>query len=108
MKMTPLKTAVLGGLFAATSAQAINVDALFEGQWYRTDIDGGQGWSLDYMKVGPEKGSFFVSGYVYDDNGTPFWVVGQDVDVQAGESTLTFAEYEISFRLTPQKMHPFF
>ncbi|WP_179952257.1 hypothetical protein [Marinicella rhabdoformis] len=90
MKMTPIKAAVLGGLFAASTAQAINVDALFEGQWYRTDIDGGQGWSLDYMKVGPEKGSFFVSGYVYDDNGNPFWVVGQDLDVQAGESTLNF------------------
>lgn len=90
MKFTKMKAALIGGVFAASAAQAINVDALFEGQWYRTDIDGGQGWSLDYMKIGPEKGSFFVSGYVYDDNGTPFWVVGQDSDVQAGESTLNF------------------
>ncbi len=90
MKFTKVKAILVGGLFAASAAQAINVDALFEGQWYRTDINGGQGWSLDYMKIGPELGSFFVAGYVYDDDGQPFWVVGQDIDVQAGESTLNF------------------
>ena len=91
MKFGKVKSALLGGAFlAATAVNAISVDNnLFEGFWYRTDVDGGRGWSFDFIKTGPEKGLMFVAGYVYDDAGNPFWVVGTD-EVLAGESILDF------------------
>lgn len=91
MNFKRVKNALIGGAFlAATAANAITVDnSLFEGFWYRTDINSGTGWSFDYIKTGPEKGLMFVAGYVYDDMGTPFWVVGSD-EVLAGESILNF------------------
>lgn len=83
-----IKAALLGGaLIASGASNAINVDKSFEGFWNRTDISGSRGWSFDYIPLGPEKGLMFMAGYVYDDQGNPFWVVGSD-EVLAGESIL--------------------
>ncbi len=90
MKMTPIKTAILGGLFAATAADAINVDANFNGLWYRTDVQTRTGWALDYVKVGPERGLLNLTGYVYDTAGQPTWVSAQSF-VNAGDSSVDFA-----------------
>ena len=90
MLKNKFKSIVIGGaLIAANTVSAINVDSLFEGQWYRSGISTGTGWALDYIKTGPEKGLMFVSGYVYDSSGNQFWVVGQD-EILAGESILNF------------------
>ena len=83
-----IKSVVLGGAFLATGiASAITVDENFEGFWYQSDISAGRGWAFDYIPLGPEKGLMFVAGYVYDDMGNPFWVVGSD-EVLDGESIL--------------------
>lgn len=90
MKMTPMKTAVLGGLFFASAAQAINVDSNFNGLWYRADVSTRTGWALDYVKVGPERGLINLTGYVHDTNGQPTWVSAQSF-VNAGDSSVDFA-----------------
>jgi len=88
MLFNKIKTALLGGaLCASFASNAIVVDELFEGFWYRTDVGGSRGWAFDYIPLGPEKGLMFMAGYVYDDEGNPFWVVGSD-EVLAGEYIL--------------------
>ena len=83
-----IKSVVLSGALLATGiASAITVDENFEGFWYQSDISAGRGWAFDYIPLGPEKGLMFVAGYVYDDMGNPFWVVGSD-EVLDGESLL--------------------
>ena len=95
MKLGKLRTAILGGVLMSGSAAAINVDALFEGQWYRGAQDNGTGWQLDYIKTGPEAGLFFVTGFIYGDNGQPTWVAG-NAPVVAGQSTLDFDLFEVT------------
>ena len=95
MKLGKLKAAILGGVMVAGSASAINVDGLFEGQWFRGGDDNGTGWQLDYIKTGPEAGLFFVTGFIYGDNGDPTWVAG-NAPVVAGQSTLDFTLFEVT------------
>jgi len=90
-----LKSALLGGVLLSGTAAAINVDQLFEGQWYRGAEDNGTGWQLDYIKTGPEAGLFFVTGFIYGDDGQPTWVAGNS-SVVAGQSTLNFEIYEVT------------
>ena len=86
-----IKYALLGSAFILTTAvNAIDINNnLFEGFWYDATTSNGRGWAFDYIKSGPEKGLMFVTGYVYDDQGQPFWVTGIE-EVLAGESILTF------------------
>jgi hypothetical protein len=86
-----IKYALLASAFIVTTAvNAIDVNNdLFEGFWYDKTSSTGRGWAFDYIKSGPEKGLMFVTGYVYDDLGQPFWVTGIN-EVLAGESILTF------------------
>jgi hypothetical protein len=86
-----IKCALLISAFVATSVvNAIDVNnSLFEGFWYDSTSSTGRGWAFDYIKSGPEKGLMFVTGYVYDDLGNPFWVTGLS-EVLAGESMINF------------------
>ncbi|MCB1582136.1 MAG: hypothetical protein R3E90_05650 [Marinicella sp.] len=90
-----VKGAILGGVMVSGMASAINVDTLFEGQWYRGAEDNSTGWNLDYIKAGPESGTFFATGFIYDDNGNPTWVTGQAA-VVAGQSVLEFALFQVT------------
>jgi len=92
---TSIKGAIFGGVMLSTAASAINVDELFEGQWFRGSQDNGTGWQLDYIKTGPEAGLFFVTGFIYGDNGEPTWVAG-NAPVVAGQSVLDFDLFEIT------------
>jgi hypothetical protein len=89
--LSKIKYALLASAFIVTTAvNAIDVNNdLFEGFWYDETSSTGRGWAFDYIKSGPEKGLMFVTGYVYDDLGQPFWVTGIK-EVLAGESILTF------------------
>ncbi len=95
MKLGKLKSAVLGGLMVSGTAAAINVDGLFEGNWYRGAEDNGTGWQLDYVKTGPEAGLMFTTGFIYGDDGTPTWVAG-NAPVVAGQSVLEFQLFEVT------------
>ncbi len=90
-----LKGAILGGVMLSGAASAINVDGLFEGQWFRSADDNGTGWQLDYIKTGPEAGLFFVTGFIYGDTGAPTWVAGS-APVVAGQSLLDFDLFEVT------------
>ncbi len=92
---TSIKGAVLGGVMLSGVASAINVDGLFEGQWYRGAQENGTGWQLDYIKTGPEAGLFFVTGFIYADNGSPTWVAG-NAPVVSGQSLLDFDLFEVT------------
>ncbi len=81
---TVLAVSVLG---ASSMVGAINIDEVFEGQWFQTGSS--RGWELDYIKTGPERGLMFLTGFVYGDDGNPLWVVGQD-EVVPGDTTLDF------------------
>lgn len=89
MKATKIKKVLLtGALIAAGASHAISVDnKMFEGLWYKPGTS--SGWGFEYLKTGPEKGLMFATGYVYDDNGTPFWVTGS-APVVSGQSVLSF------------------
>lgn len=91
MKFSTIKKAFLGGmLIAASAVNAIDINNdLFEGFWYQSNEDAGRGWGFDYIRTGPEKGLMFVAGYVYDDNGNPFWVTAVE-EVLAGQSIVDF------------------
>jgi|GEM_PF-3952406 len=80
-----IKGAILSGVFLTGSAAAISVDENFEGQWFNGANDNGTGWQFDYIKIGPEIGQLFVTGFVYGDDGNPTWVTGS-TNVLAGES----------------------
>lgn len=74
-------------LGASTMVSAITLDEVFEGQWYQPGTS--RGWELDYIRTGPEAGLMFLTGFVYADDGSPLWVVGQDA-VVPGDNTLNF------------------
>ena len=67
--------ATLAGL--NTNTYAFNIDESVEGFWYESNLNARRGWGFQYLKTGPEKGVFFVAGYIYDDEGIPIWVTGQ-------------------------------
>lgn len=90
-----IKAAVFSGVMLSGTATAINVDSAFEGQWFRGGEDNGTGWQLDYIKTGPEAGLFFVTGFIYGDNGEPTWVAG-NASVVAGQSILDFDLFEVT------------
>ena len=83
-----IKGAILGGVFLTGSATAISVDENFEGGWYGGANDNGNGWLIDYIKTGPERGQLFITGFLYADDGNPTWVTG-NAEVFAGQSTFT-------------------
>ncbi len=68
--------AALMSLGGASPALALTIDRQFEGQWFESDIDARRGWNLQYIATGPEQGLLFAVGFVYDDQGNPFWVNG--------------------------------
>ena len=68
--------ALLVLLCFATSAMALTIDRQFDGQWFESDLAAYRGWNVQYIEQGPEKGVLFILGFVYDDEGNPFWVNG--------------------------------
>jgi len=101
MKVGKFKNIVLtGALVVAGASQAISVDnKMFEGVWYKPGTN--SGWGFEFLKTGEEKGLMFVTGFIYDDNGTAFWVTG-DAPVVSGQSILSF---ELSFIISPQVIY---
>ncbi len=89
MKVGKFKSIVLtGALVVAGVSQAISVDnKMFEGVWFKPGTN--SGWGFEFLKTGDEKGLMFVTGFIYDDNGTAFWVTG-DAPVVSGQSILSF------------------
>jgi hypothetical protein len=60
-----------------SDAKAFNIDEGVEGFWYEASVDARRGWGFQYLPTGPERGVFFVAGYVYDDAGNATWLTGQ-------------------------------
>lgn len=75
-------------LGAASPLMALTIDKQFDGQWYESGLDARRGWSLQYLEQSPEKGVLYIVGYIYDDEGNPFWVNGAG-NVLAGEFSVT-------------------
>jgi hypothetical protein len=69
-------TALATSAICSTQALAFNIDRGIEGYWWEPDLNARRGWSFQYAKTGPEQGSLFVTGFVYDDAGNPSWVTG--------------------------------
>ena len=94
-----LKTALIGGSLLATGlASALNFNEAFEGQWIESGANNAgnaQAFAFEYIKSGPEQGTMFLSGYVYDDAGEQFWLFGQ-TPVLDGEFEFTFDVQTIS------------
>ena len=85
-------TAVVAVLAGTTSTVfAFNIDRGVEGYWWQPELDARRGWSFQYLKTGPEQGSLFVTGFVYDAEGNAFWVTGN--------TTVIPGQYEVDITL---------
>jgi hypothetical protein len=74
-----------------SQAHAFTIDEGIEGQWYESGIDGRRGWGFTYIPTEPEQGELFVTGYVYDAGGNPYWV--------AGNSTVFDGQFSVDINL---------
>jgi hypothetical protein len=75
--------AVLVTLMGGTISNvfAFNIDRGVEGYWWQPELDARRGWSIQYLKTGPEVGQIFITGFVYDADGNANWVTGNQVVV---------------------------
>jgi len=69
-----LATLLLAGI--VTPMMALTIDRQFEGDWYEVGANARRGWVTQYIPTGPEQGTLFLVGFVYDGDGNPFWVNG--------------------------------
>ena len=93
LRKTGLTIAAIVATYAGlnTVAHAFTIDEGIEGQWYERGIDGRRGWGFTYIPTEPEQGELFVTGYVYDATGNPYWV--------AGNSTVFDGDFSVDINL---------
>ena len=93
LRKTGLTIAAIVATYAGlnTVAHAFTIDEGIEGQWYESGIDGRRGWGFTYIPTEPEQGELFVTGYVYDATGNPYWV--------AGNSTVFDGDFSVDINL---------
>ena len=87
-KHSLVTAAALSALVNFVPAMALTVDRQFDGEWYESHLDARRGWNLQYIETGAEKGILFVVGFVYDEDGNPFWVNGVG-DVVPGQHEIS-------------------
>ncbi|MEE4218331.1 MAG: hypothetical protein V2I48_12030 [Xanthomonadales bacterium] len=78
-----------------STANAFNIDEYVEGYWYEAALGSNRGWGFQYLPTGPEKGIFFVAGFVYDSAGNPTWLTGQ-AEVFDGQFEVDMPLQEVS------------
>lgn len=87
-KYSLVTAAALSALVNFAPAMALTVDRQFDGEWYESHLNARRGWNLQYIETGAEEGVLFVVGFVYDDDGNPFWVNGVG-DVVPGQHEIS-------------------